>query len=131
MGHLEPSGAIWRNLESSGVTGITWDNLEQSGAIWSHLEASGVIWSHLEPSGAIGSHLEPSGAIAFHFRGNVVEAARSAARRPLIRVGHGFGYYRQLCQLFLVVAFYQEALRAYLSLPLNLLLHLRYTCACS
>ena len=29
----------------------------------------------------------------------MVEAARSAARRPLTRVGHGFGHYRQLCQL--------------------------------
>ena len=30
----------------------------------------------------------------------MVEAARSAARRPLTRVGHGFGHYRQLASFF-------------------------------
>ena len=123
---MELSGATCGHLEPSA---IIWDHLEPSGAIWGHLEPSEAIWCHLKPSGAIWGHLEPSGAKAhlqlFTFKG---ERGRGRAQRGPKTTHSGRAWVWTLqaaLPAFLVPAFYQEALRTYLSLPLTLLLRLR------
>ena len=110
--------------------------MEPSGATCGHLEPSATVWGYLEPSEAISGHLKPhlrsSGAIwshsaspAFPFKG---ERGRGRAQRGPKTTHSGRARIWTLqaaLPAFLVPAFYQEALRTYLSLPLNLLLHLR------
>ena len=119
---MEPSEVIWSHLEPPAAI---LSHLQPSGAIWSHLKPSEAVWGHLKPhlrsSGAIWSH---SASPAFPFKG---ERGRGRAQRGPKTTHSGRARIWTLqaaLPAFLVPAFYQEALRTYLSLRFALALAL-------